>query len=299
MTKARGDQTVGGCRRRWKSPLPNRITTTWSAIHSSTTAMAALIHGLDRTPGLLTPLRPQQVEPRLRPEDQVDGCDSICRISCGDFSNLRAQWWGISGMPKVSEAIVGAVVALSMLSGCSFSWGGDEKKKVAEKKLGDKGTACELPVHFKLATSWKAEAITQATVDQMGPLGHQGPLTPACELDANPAGHMGFLIVWSGTKGAAAPGSKTHALMKKFVTAESFESNIKFREIKAHGLPATEASYNVTDLSAGEIRTERALAVMTKHGGVVIHLGGLNADEHKAMLPAFELAKRTLGLTPE
>jgi hypothetical protein len=201
-------------------------------------------------------------------------------------------------MPKVPQAVVGAVVAMSMLSGCSFGWGGDEKK-VAEKKLGDKGTACELPVHFTLATSWKAEAITQATVDQMGPLGHQGPLTPACELDAKPAGHIGFLTVWSGTKGAAAPGGTSHALMKKFVTAENFESNVKFRETKAHGLPATEARYTVPDLSAGEVRPERALAVMTEHGGVVIHLGGLNTDEHKAMRPAFELAKKTLGLSPE
>ncbi|WP_431047091.1 lipoprotein [Streptomyces sp. P1-3] len=202
-------------------------------------------------------------------------------------------------MRKVSQAVVGGVAAMSVLTGCSFSWGGDEKEKekVAEKKLGDKGTACELPVHFTLATSWKADAITQATVDQMGPLGHQGPLTPACQLDAKPAGHIGFLTVWSGTKGAAAPGGTSRALIKKFVAAENFESNVKFREVKAGDLPATEASYNVTDLSAGEVRTERALAVMTKHGGVVIHLGGLNTDEHKAMLPAFELAKKTLGLT--
>ncbi|WP_407547658.1 lipoprotein [Streptomyces sp. Pv4-95] len=199
-------------------------------------------------------------------------------------------------MPKVSQAVVGVVVAMGILNGCSFSWGGDEKK-VAEKMLGDKGTACELPVHFTLATSWKAEAITQATVDQMGPLGHQGPLTPACELDAKSAGHTGFLIVWSGTKGAAAPGSTSRTLMKAFVTAENFASNVKFRQVKAHNLSATEATYTVTDLSAGEIRPERALAVMTKHGGVVMHLGGLNADEHKAMLPAFELAKETLGLT--
>ncbi|MGW1373120.1 lipoprotein [Streptomyces sp. NPDC002446] len=200
-------------------------------------------------------------------------------------------------MRKASQAVVGALVAMSVLSGCSFGWGGDEKKKVAEKKLGDKGTACELPVRFTLATSWKAQAITRETVDRMGPLGHQGPLTPACELDAKPAGHIGFLTVWSGTKGAAAPGGSARALMKKFVAAENFKSNVKFRKAKAGGLPATEASYTVTDLSAGEVRPERALAVMTKHGGVVIHLGGLNADEHKAMLPAFELAKKTLGLT--
>ncbi|AJT61973.1 lipoprotein [Streptomyces chattanoogensis] len=204
-------------------------------------------------------------------------------------------------MRKVSQAAVAAVVAMSVLSGCSFGGGegggGGKKHKAPEKKLGDKGTACELPVHFTLATSWKAEAITQATVDQMGPLGHQGPLTPACELDAKPAGHIGFLTVWSGTKGAAAPGGTSRALMKKFVAAENFESNVKFREAKVGGLPVTEASYTVTDLAAGVVRPKRALAVMTKHGGVVIHLGGLDADEHKAMLPAFELAKKSLGLT--
>ncbi|MFE1770932.1 lipoprotein [Streptomyces sp. NPDC059008] len=200
-------------------------------------------------------------------------------------------------MRKASQAVVGALVAMSVLSGCSFGWGGDEKKKVAEKKLGDKGTACELPVHFTLATSWKAVAITRATVDRMGPLGHQGPLTPACELDAKPTGHIGFLTVWSGTKGTAAPGGTPRALLKQFVAAEHFESNVKFRESKAGGLSATEAGYTVTDLSAGVVRPERALAVMTRHGGVVIHLGGLDADEHKALLPAFELAKKSLGLT--
>ncbi|MFJ9850421.1 lipoprotein [Streptomyces sp. NPDC101150] len=202
-------------------------------------------------------------------------------------------------MRKVSQAMVSAMVAMSVLSGCSFGGGegGDEKKKAPEKKLGDKGTACVLPVHFTLATSWKAEAITQATVDQMGPLGHQGPLTPACEADAKPAGHIGFLTVWSGTKDAAAPGGTSRALMKEFVAAEHFESKVKLREVKAGGLSATEASYTVADPSAGEVRPERALAVMTKHGGVVLHLGGLDADEHKAMLPAFELAKKSLGLT--
>ncbi|MEU5017716.1 lipoprotein [Streptomyces angustmyceticus] len=61
-------------------------------------------------------------------------------------------------------------------------------------------------MHFTPETSWEATALTRATVDRMGPPGHQGPLTPACELDAKAAGHIGFLTVWSGTKGAAAPG---------------------------------------------------------------------------------------------
>ncbi|MFH8370555.1 lipoprotein [Streptomyces sp. NPDC018031] len=198
-------------------------------------------------------------------------------------------------MRRVSRAVVGAVVAMGVLSGCSS--GGGEEPKAAEKKLGDRGTACELPVHFTLATSWKAEAITPATVDRMGPLGRQGPLTPACELDARPTGHTGFLTVWSGTGGAAAPGGTPRALLEKFVDDENFASDIEYRDTRAGGLPATEVGYTVADLSAGEVRPERALAVMTGHGGVVIHLGGLNAAEHQALLPAFELAKRTLGPT--
>ncbi|WP_432038926.1 lipoprotein [Streptomyces cucumeris] len=62
------------------------------------------------------------------------------------------------------------------------------------------------------------------------------------------------------------------------------------REVKAGDLPATEASYYVTDLAAGEIRPVRALAVMTERGG-------MDAEEHKAMLPAFRLAKESMEKT--
>ena len=41
-------------------------------------------------------------------------------------------------------------------------------------------------------------------------------------------------------------------------------------------------------------KEQRALAVTTKRGPVVLHLGGLDTEEHRAMLPAYELAKRTL-----
>ncbi|MFD5348217.1 lipoprotein [Streptomyces anulatus] len=35
-------------------------------------------------------------------------------------------------------------------------------------------------------------------------------------------------------------------------------------------------------------------AVATPDGPVVVHLGGMDTEEHTAMLPAFELAKKTL-----
>ncbi|MBL1095430.1 lipoprotein [Streptomyces coffeae] len=195
---------------------------------------------------------------------------------------------------------VGAMALMGALTGCLFGADGDggaKAKAPAPPKLGGKRTACELPVRFSLEKSWKAEAVDAAVQDQIGPLAKQGPVTLVCEIDAKPAGHIGFLRVYTGTKGAAAPGGEPRALMRAFVAAENFESKVGFRQTKAGDLPATEASYSVTDPSAGETRRQRALAVMTKSGGVVIHLGGLDTDEHKAMLPAFRLAKKSLETT--
>jgi hypothetical protein len=45
-----------------------------------------------------------------------------------------------------------------------------------------------------------------------------------------------------------------------------------------------------------EQRTESAFAVATPDGPVVVHLGGLDSEEHREMLPAYELAKQTLKL---
>ncbi|MCP9209043.1 lipoprotein [Streptomyces sp. NEAU-Y11] len=194
---------------------------------------------------------------------------------------------------------VGAMVLAGSLTGCLFETDGTDGKDdkagaPSEPKLGDKGTACELPVRFTLEKPWKAKEVDKAVQKQIGPLADQGPVTIVCELDAKPAGHIGFIRVLTGTKDTAAPGGTSRALMRAFVKDANFESRVKLREVKAGDLPATEAGYYVTDLAAGEIRPVRALAVMTERGGVVLELGGMDAEEHKAMLPAFRLAKESM-----
>ncbi|MEU8824182.1 lipoprotein [Streptomyces sp. NPDC048636] len=204
---------------------------------------------------------------------------------------MRHAWRLVAGA-------VGAMVLAGALTGCLFETDKDGEAKAPKgPKLGDKGTACELPVRFSLEKSWKAKAVDEAVQKQIGPLAKQGSVTLVCEIDAKPAGHIGFMRIMTGTKGTAAPGGTSRALMKEFVADENFESKVRLREVKAGDLPATEASYSVTDLSAGAVLPQRALAVMTERGGVVIELGGIDAEEHKAMLPAFRLAKKTLEKT--
>jgi hypothetical protein len=78
------------------------------------------------------------------------------------------------------------------------SWNDDLKPAPGVGKLGAAGTPCALPVSFELAQSWKAKPVADDAADF--PLGQQGGLALKCEVDAKPAGHLGFLRVWAGGK---------------------------------------------------------------------------------------------------
>jgi hypothetical protein len=54
--------------------------------------------------------------------------------------------------------------------------------------------------------------------------------------------------------------------------------------------------YRVYSELLGEIRTERAFAVRTPRGVVVVSLNGIESEE-AAVVSAYELAKRTLAVT--
>ena len=116
-------------------------------------------------------------------------------------------------------------------------------------------------------------------------------MTAACEIDAKPAGNIGFLRVWTGKPGDA----DARTVLKEFVAAEKGAEQAKYRAFKtADGVTGAEVTYMYTSEALDETKEERALAVATKRGPVVLHLGGLDTDEHRAMLPAYELARRTL-----
>ncbi|MFE6286327.1 lipoprotein [Streptomyces sp. NPDC057877] len=148
--------------------------------------------------------------------------------------------------------------------------------------LGGPGSACELPVTFELAAKWTAEAVR-------APL-EQGPVALVCEVDAKPAGSIGFLRVWTGAPGA----DEARSVLEAFLKAEGGTSEEEYSAFTADGMSGTEVEYRYTSEFLDEPKTERALAVTTPDGPVVLHLGGLDDAEHADMLPAYELARRSL-----
>ena len=180
--------------------------------------------------------------------------------------------------------------------------------------IGAAGSACELPVTFDIAQYWEAEAIDSGTEkDESASDGdgsadaekdelaqkiadaflHQGTVTAACEVDAKPAGNIGFLRIWTGKPGSGDP----RGVLKAFLADETGVSKAKYSAFKAGGVAGAEVKYLVTSELMEETKEETALAVTTEKGPVVIHLGGLDSKEHRAMLPAYELAKKTLRVS--
>ncbi|MFR9798736.1 lipoprotein [Streptomyces sp. MS06] len=174
--------------------------------------------------------------------------------------------------------------------------------------VGTAGSSCELPVTFALAKNWKAKGVdaeTELAKASSGPDGdlsasladlflRQGPVTAACEIDAKPAGHIGFLRVWTG----GPDDTDARAVLRAFVAAEEDVSKERYHTFTTPtGLSGVEAEYVTTSKLLDETRKQRALAVATPDGPVVLHLGGLDSEEHEAMLPAYELAKQTLRVT--
>lgn len=187
-----------------------------------------------------------------------------------------------------------------VLTGCSEAAEGDESKASARPtataetsgphdtaatsggSIGAAGSACELPVTFDIAKSWKAEAVE-------APLS-QGPVSLACEIDAKPAGNIGFLRVWAGKSGDA----DTRAVLEAFLAAEDGVTKEKYRTFTSGGVSGVEVEYLYSSELLDETKKESAFAVTTADGPVVVHLGGLDTEEHEEMLPAYELARRTL-----
>ncbi|MFB0620224.1 lipoprotein [Streptomyces sp. AGS-58] len=172
--------------------------------------------------------------------------------------------------------------------------------------IGAAGSACELPVRFHIARHWKAKSIAagnepgEGSDESDGDLGgaladsllRQGPVTAACEIDAKPAGNIGFLRVWTGRTGDADAGG----VLRAFVAAEDDVSKATYHSFTTGGVSAVEVEYLCTSKLLEETKRESAFAVSTPGGPVVLHLGGMDTEEHEEMRPAYDLAKRTLEL---
>ncbi|WP_369033045.1 lipoprotein [Streptomyces adonidis] len=190
------------------------------------------------------------------------------------------------------RGLVEATLLIGVLAGCTETPENEAKASASPTadgtttksggSIGAAGSACELPVTFDIAEKWTAEAVDASL--------SQGLVTLACEVDAKPAGNIGFLRVWTGTPG----NNNARTALEAFVIAEKGASKAKYSEFKANGLTGAEVEYVYSDEFVETPKKERALAVTTLSGPVVVHLGGLDTEEHEAMLPAYELARRTL-----
>ncbi|MGC4947886.1 lipoprotein [Streptomyces sp. DT224] len=203
---------------------------------------------------------------------------------------------------RTVRGLLPVLLAAAALTGCSSDTESDDGAK-AEKSaapavktaarggtVGGAGSGCELPVTFDLAEDWKPKAVEADPDSEFAELAEQGPVTMACEIDAKPAGQIGFLRVWRAKAAALTP----REALKGFVGADENASEATYREVTSGGRSLTEVTYTLHSALMDEDRPARAFALSTPEGPVVVHLGGLDADEHGGMLPAYELAKASV-----
>lgn len=210
-------------------------------------------------------------------------------------------------MGTLGRRAVALALLAGLLTGCrvsaratdvSVSGAASEAAAQSGGTVGGAGSACRLPVTFDTARGWRAEAVdglaavaSNAPDDDLAQsLLRQGPVTLVCEIDAKPAGAVGFLRVSTGEPGSGDAG----AVLRAFVAAEGHTGRARYRAFTSGGLTGTRVDYDYTSDLLGESKKESALAVVTPEGPVVLHLGGLDSAEHEEMLPAFELARQTL-----
>ncbi|MEW2123865.1 lipoprotein [Streptomyces sp. NPDC058369] len=210
---------------------------------------------------------------------------------------------------RTVRGLVPVLLAATALTGCSSEPEADGGAKAGKSEksagapaveaaarggtVGASGSGCELPVTFDVAKDWKPKAVTIDPDSELAELGTQGPVSMVCEIDAKPAGHIGFLRVWQGKAEDASP----RATLEGFVKADENSSKAAYKQVTAGELTLTEVTYTLHSKLMDEDRPARAFALATPEGPVVVHLGGLDSDEHGGMLPAYELAKKSVRLT--
>ncbi|MFV0137876.1 lipoprotein [Streptomyces sp. HMX87] len=217
------------------------------------------------------------------------GTAALVALAVGGLTGCAGEDEGAGGGPRAS-ASASTSAALAGRGGPQVKSGGT---------IGATGSACELPVTLDVAEGWQAEAVGgppgatggESAAELSDALLSQGPVTLVCEVDAKPAGHIGFLRIWTGEAGDADP----RGVLEEFVAAESGVSEEEYSAFESGGVEGVEVAYLRTSEVLEETKQERALAVSTPGGPVVVHLGGLDTQEHEAMLPAYELAKRSLA----
>ncbi|ONI75140.1 hypothetical protein ALI144C_41065 [Actinosynnema sp. ALI-1.44] len=184
----------------------------------------------------------------------------------------------------------GVLVAV-LLAGCSSGSdsAGKDGAAAGGETIGADGSPCPLPVTFKLPDGWKAQSVSTEGSDAFA----IGDVKLACELDAKPAGMVGFIRVFVGDTG-----KPSEDVLKAFVATYKGEgpgdSAEKYSAAKIGGADGSEVSY-VSHPIDGDGKKEAAFAVKPGARTILVHVGGLDNEEHESMLPGFKLVKESLA----
>ncbi|MEH1165114.1 lipoprotein [Micromonospora sp. CPCC 205539] len=163
-------------------------------------------------------------------------------------------------------------------------WHDEVAPAEAGATVGAKGSECELPITFSVPADWK---VTKVSGEAQLVVGRS---TLKCEIDAKPAGLVGFLRVWSINESLPSEG-KTD--VERFVTEFAKDPKAVYRQVKAGPLDSREASYVEEDLD-GKPNPHRAIVVAAVGGDTLLAIGGMDADEFQDLLPGYQLAKRSV-----
>ncbi|MFG1777073.1 lipoprotein [Micromonospora sp. NPDC049051] len=181
----------------------------------------------------------------------------------------------VGGSPSASPSVTASPVTPGP------PWHDEVAAAAAGTTVGKKGTPCELPVTFSVPAKWKVKAVRSSKEFGEARLGKALML---CEIDARPAGAIGFLRVWRVD--GVAGGAEAH--LKHFLDAYSPKAaDAEYRRLKAGTLDAVEASYPRKD---GGAVGDRAVAVSSLYGPVVL---SLDTPEPTELLPAYQLVKQS------
>ncbi|MGW0434214.1 lipoprotein [Micromonospora sp. NPDC003197] len=171
-------------------------------------------------------------------------------------------------------------------------WYDDVQPAAPATKVGADGSPCKLAINFSVPAKWKVEPVEAS--GELASLAQQGGATARCEIDAKPAGNIGFIRVWTVDRG----GVGAQAALEKFVAGSSEATDVQYRRTRAGSLDSFEATYLLKSKLTGEERRGRAISVATgRSGTLLISLGGMDTQEFEEMLPAYLLAKQSVELT--
>lgn len=228
---------------------------------------AAIVDALTKFALLVQAKKADAAAPRLR--------DAL------QYLGASAEWQAISLGDRASAAIGDASEQVNRACGEPAN-----DQLVAGDWIGTAKSPCEFPVSFQTGKGWLAVAVGAPWGDRA----RKESLAMVCEIAAKPAGHIAFIRVWTDPRASGGP----RRALDAYLRGEDVRNPV-WSDLTLGGAPGTEVVYGAYSESLKETRTERAFAVQTPKGVVVVMVGGMDVDD-KAVVAAYELAKKTLAV---